>query len=94
MHKPAPNNWEEILCTSNPVIDGTELTLAEAVTAKFTIFNLLGYKIAEHSGSSWQWGGLSASGSKLPNGLYTVEAEGVSIVGKPVHASRNIILMK
>ena len=92
--KPSFRSEGQIQISANPVLERTEIDLKNARFAKFSIFNLLDSKVAEHSGSSWQWDGLSSAGSKLPHGLYTVKAEGVSIDGKFIHASRNIILMK
>jgi hypothetical protein len=90
-HEAVPS---QIVLTANPLVRTTEIRLANASIAKFTIVDLMGNIVARHDGNNWRWDGISSSGLKLPNGAYSIEAVGINSSGKSIHDSRAFILMK
>ena len=76
------------------MIENTYIILPEARSATIKIVDLLGVTVAETNATDWRWSGESSSGRRLPNGIYTIEAQGISNKGKAFEVSRNIILMR
>ncbi len=83
-----------IFISNDPVTDGTRITIPETRSAAMKIVDLLGVTVAESNATDWRWNGESRSGGCLANGIYIIEARGISNLGKAFQVSKNIILMR
>jgi hypothetical protein len=81
------NAEAKLIISPNPVRGECSITSEGITRAHYSIFGLLGHKIATLAGETWD-----VKGSQAQHGVYFIRAEGYDLTGQPIVKTARIVL--